>query len=189
MILRGDVLPPDVYKRQRSDVRAAMAAESRVRRVEICPGLRVYFESRQSLWFHLHEFLHATSWDEDAIREELSHINRLIPAEWGIVATAAADDADSNATQVIGGRWWLWVCGESLRARDIPQGDGATPLLGMRYLHFCVGPTLAMVLRMRRVDANVCVEWRGEVHCAALSRATRWAMASDLGAHSGVEGS
>jgi Protein of unknown function (DUF3501) len=190
MILREDVLPPEVYERQRLGLRAAMAAESRLRRVELRPGLHLYFESRQSLWFHLHELLHATSWNEAAIRQELSYVNQMVPAEWGLVATATGEvDTDFHAAQFIHGRWWLCLCGEPVGARDIPFGDGATALPGMRHLHFFVGPALATVLRMPRVEVSVCVEWRGQVHCVELSQGTRWAIALDLAAHSAVEAS
>jgi hypothetical protein len=188
MILRGEVLAPHVYARLRGSVRAAIAAESRVRRIEICPGLHLYFESRQSLWFHLHELLHVTAWDESAIREELSHINQLIPAECGLVATAASeDDLDRDALQMICGSWSLRVCGRPVKARDLPLRDGAAALPGIRHLFFGIGPVQVLLLKTPGLDLGVCVQSGGKAHCAALSEAARRAISSDLDVRSKVE--
>ncbi|MGA7983579.1 MAG: DUF3501 family protein [Burkholderiales bacterium] len=190
MILRGEVLPPEVYGRLRGGVRAAIAAESRVRRVEICPGLRLYFESRQSLWFHLHELLHATTWNEDAIREELVHINKLIPAERGLVATAASEeDAYGVGSGRIGGTWSLRLCGQLVRARDIPLQDIAATPPGVRHLFFRIHPVQALLLKTPGLEVDVCVESGGRVHWVLLSESARQTISSDLGVHSAVEAS
>lgn len=190
MILRGEVLSPDDYDRLRGGVRAAIAAESRVRRIEVCAGLHLYFESRQSLWFHLHELLHVTTWDESAIREELSHINQLIPAECGLVATAASqDDFDCNAFRMISGSWSLRLCGRPVKARDIPLRDGAAVLPGMRHLFFRIDPVQALLLKTPGLNVDVCVQSDGKAQCVALTEAARRAISSDLGVHSNVEAS
>jgi len=190
MILRGEVLSPDVYGGLRGGVRAAIAAESRVRRIEVCSGLHLYFESRQSLWFHLHELLHVTTWDESAILEELSHINQLIPAECGLVATAASeDDLDCNALRMICGSWSLSLCGRPVKARDIPLRDGAAVPLGMRHLFFGIDPVQALLLKIPGLNVDVCVQSDGKTHCVELSEVARRAIAADLGARSNVEAS
>ena len=187
MILRSEVLSPDTYGRLRGGVRAAIAAESRVRRVEVCPGLHLYFESRQSLWFHLHELLHATTWDERAIGEELAQINQLVPAERGLVATAVSDDDQVDAPGAIGGSWSLRLCGHSVRARDLSRQEGTAISRGMRHLFFGIDPVQALLLKMPGLDVDVCVKSAGEVHCVALTEATRQAVSSDLGVHSTFE--
>ena len=188
MILRGEVLPPDVYDRLRGGVRAAIAAESRVRRVEVCPGLHLYFESRQSLWFHLHELLHATTWDERAVSEELAQINQLIPAECGLVATAASEeDCRAGRPSPIGGFWSLRLCGQSVGARNLSGQDGAATFPGLRHLFFRFDPVQRLLLKLPGVDVDVCVESDGKMHCAALSEAGKQVISSDLGVHSRVE--
>jgi Protein of unknown function (DUF3501) len=190
VILRGHVLSPLAYERLRGGVRAAMALESRVRRVEICPGLQLYFESRQSLWFHLHELLHATTWNEEAIREELLHINQFIPAERGLVATAASeDDAGGDGPGAIGGTWSLRLCGQLVRARDISPQDSAAIPTAVRHLFFRIDPVQALLLKMPGLSVDVYVESGGKVRCAALSESARRAISSDLGLHSTVEAS
>lgn len=188
MILRGEVLSPDVYGRLRGGVRAAIAAESRVRRVEVRPGLHLYFESRHSLWFHLHELLHATTWDERAIAEELAQINRLIPAEFGLVATAASeDDGRIDPSSPIGGVWSLRMCGQSVRATDLSGQDGAATFSPMRHLFFPFDRVQGLLLNVPGLDVDVCVESGGRTHCVALSEACKEVVSADLGVHSRVQ--
>jgi hypothetical protein len=188
MILRGEVLSPDAYHRLRGDVRAVIAAQSRVRRVEVCPGLHLYFESRQSLWFHLHELLHATTWDERAIAEELAQINQLIPAECGLVATAASEeDGATGLPGPIGGAWSLRLCGQSVRARNLSGQDGAATFPGLRHLFFGIDPVQKLLLKLPGLDVDVCVESGGMMHCATLSEAGKRVICADLGVHSRVE--
>ena len=190
MILRADVLSPAAYEQVRGGVRAAMAMESRARRVEICPGLHLYFESRKSLWFHLHELLYATTWNEEAIREELLHINQLIPTERGLVATAACEeDVGGDGPGLIDGTWWLDLCGLLVRARDESPQEGAATGSGVRHLFFHIEPIQALLLKTPGLSADVCVESGDTVHCVPLSEPARRAISSDLGVHSTVEAS
>ena len=119
-----------------------------------------------------------------------SQINQLIPAERGLVATAACEeDFGGDGPGPIDGTWWLGLCGQLVRARDESPQDSAATGSGVRHLFFRIEPVQALLLQTPGLNVDVCVELGDTVHCVPLSEPARRAISSDLGVHSTVEAS
>jgi hypothetical protein len=86
-ITRADLLPMDVYGRERKTLRQNAVAVKQPRRVEVGPVATFYFENYQTMWLQVHEMLFIEKGGEAQIDDELSAYNPLIPKGKELVAT------------------------------------------------------------------------------------------------------
>src|ERR1700755_2146369 len=86
-ISRSDILPPTEYAAKRADLRKAVVARKRKRRVEVGPVATFYFECYETMLQQVQEMLHIEKGGEAQIADELSAYNPLIPKGNELVAT------------------------------------------------------------------------------------------------------
>ncbi len=86
-ITRDDILPMEVYGRERVERRRALVAMKRDRRVPVGPYAMFLFENYATMWQQIHEMLFIERGGEAQIEGELSAYNPLIPQGRELVAT------------------------------------------------------------------------------------------------------
>src|SRR4029453_17878958 len=87
VISRSDILPPNEYAAKRADLRKAVVARKRKRRVEVGPVATFYFECYETMLQQVQEMLHIEKGGEAQIEDELRAYNPLIPKGQELVAT------------------------------------------------------------------------------------------------------
>jgi hypothetical protein len=90
-----DVLGRDRYARERDAIRRRVIAHKRLRRLPVGDRVTILFEDRATIWYQTQEMLwveHIT--DLDAIREELSVYNALLPGPDELSATLMIEIED-----------------------------------------------------------------------------------------------
>ena len=86
-ITRADILPADVYGRERRSLRADIVEMKKLRRVAVGPFATFYFENYRTMWHQVHEMLFIEKGGEEQIADELRAYNPLIPKGSELVAT------------------------------------------------------------------------------------------------------
>jgi hypothetical protein len=86
-ISRSDILPPNEYAAKRMDLRKAVVARKRKRRVEVGPVATFYFECYETMLQQVQEMLHIEKGGEAQIEDELRAYNPLIPQGSELTAT------------------------------------------------------------------------------------------------------
>jgi hypothetical protein len=86
-ITRADILPLDVYGRERRALRADIVEMKKLRRVCVGPFATFYFENYRTMWHQVHEMLFIEKGGEAQIADELAAFNPLIPQGRELVAT------------------------------------------------------------------------------------------------------
>lgn len=86
-ITPADILPMDVYGRERAERRKAMTAIKRNRRIAVGPDATFYFESFDTMFHQVHEMLFIEKGGADQVPDELAAYNPLIPKGRELVAT------------------------------------------------------------------------------------------------------
>ena len=86
-ISRSDILPPNEYAAKRAELRKAVVALKRKRRVEVGPVATFYFECYETMLQQVQEMLHIEKGGEAQIEDELRAYNPLIPQGNELTAT------------------------------------------------------------------------------------------------------
>lgn len=103
-ITAADILPLDVYAKQRPETRKKMAALKKNRRVEVGPHVTFYFENFETMWLQVQEMLHIEKGGEEQLQDELAAYNPLIPKGRELVATFMIEIDDPDRRKRILGR-------------------------------------------------------------------------------------
>jgi hypothetical protein len=86
-ISRADILPPNEYAAKRGELRKAVVALKKRRRVEVGPVATFYFECYETMLQQVQEMLHIEKGGEAQIEDELRAYNPLIPQGSELTAT------------------------------------------------------------------------------------------------------
>ncbi len=78
-IQASDVLALDEYRARRKEIKAAVLAHKKPRRVEIGPVACCYFESYQTMLYQVQEMLYIEQGGEEQLADELAAYNPMIP--------------------------------------------------------------------------------------------------------------
>jgi hypothetical protein len=87
IVEKKDLLPPDVYSKNRKDLRNELLKFKKNRRVALGPYATFYFESYETMLGQIQEMLYIEKGGDDQLQDELSAYNPLIPKGKELVAT------------------------------------------------------------------------------------------------------
>jgi hypothetical protein len=86
-IVEADIVPPEVYARERTERRRALIPVKRNRRIEVGPYATFYFENFDTMLAQVHEMLHIEKGGAEQLPGELEAYNPLIPQGSELIAT------------------------------------------------------------------------------------------------------
>ena len=100
----ADILSRDTYEEARTDLRRRVMLDKSRRRIQLGPHCTVHFESRETLFYQVHEMLRVEgSWNRPgAVGDELDAYNPLIPQTGELSATLMLEyeTAEERATEL-----------------------------------------------------------------------------------------
>ena len=187
---RGDILPLDVYARERGALRQDMTAIKRARRVHVGPIATFYFENYRTMWHQVHEMLLIEKGGEAQIDDELRAYNPLVPKGRELVATVMLEIEDpelrARRLRELGGietRMFLEIDGTRIAARpeaevERTKSDGKTS--SVHFVHFDFTPELIERFRAPGARATLGIDHPRYGHMAILPEETRQALAGDF---------
>lgn len=189
-ITKADILPAEVYARERDQRRKAILPLKRARRVEVGPFATFYFENFETMFQQIHEMLHIEKGGEDQIADELAAYNPLIPQGDELIATLMLeiDDPVRRAEVLrqltfIERTVYLEIGGERIGAEsetevDRTKDDGKTS--SIHFLRFRL--TAAQIAKFKEAAVPVVLGIGHENygHMASMPAAARAALVKDL---------
>ncbi len=189
-ISRTDILPLEVYAKERAELRQNMVAIKRDRRVEVGPFATFHFESFQTMWHQVHEMLLIEKGGEAQIEDELRAYNPLVPQGDELVATVMFEIEDpvrrARVLSELGGieqHIFLDVEGERVCARpesEVERTTAAGKTSSVHFVHFPL--TRAEIQRLKRPGARLVLgfDHPNYQHMAVLPESVRQALAADV---------
>lgn len=191
-ITRDDILPLDQYAKVRDERRRRMAELKRNRRVHVGPDVTFYFENFETMLHQVHEMLIVEKGGEEQIEDELRAYNPLVPNGSNLVATMMIeiDDAlrrDRVLRELGGVENTVILSFAEHQTRAVPEADveRTTPdgkTSSVHFFKFPLSPAQAAAFRTPGTRAVLAITHPHYDHMAALSEATRAALAADLDA-------
>ena len=86
-ILKEDIMPLDIYTKQRKELRKNIVEFKKDRRVSLGPYATFYFESYETMLAQVQEMLYIEKGGDDQLKDELTAYNPLIPNGQELIAT------------------------------------------------------------------------------------------------------
>jgi len=191
IIERSDILPYEVYAKERKERRAAITAMKKHRRVSVGPYATFYFENYETMFQQVHEMLHIEKGGEEQIADELAAYNPLIPKGDELVATLMfeIDDEirrDKELRRLTGVEDHIYIDVGGLRVTAVvPEGDvertkadGKTS--SVHFLHFPFKLQEIEKFRDPATQVLIAIAHPNYGHMAMMSPETRAALAADF---------
>ena len=145
-ILKEDIMPLDIYTKQRKELRKNIVEFKKDRRISLGPYATFYFESYETMLAQVQEMLYIEKGGDDQLKDELTAYNPLIPKGQELVATLMfeIDNPVSRAAFLgkVGGieeKVFLKIDGEIVKAipeEDVDRTSAEGKASSVQFIHF-----------------------------------------------------
>ena len=145
-IQKSDIMPLDVYIKQRKDLRKNIVEFKKNRRVSLGPYATFYFESFETMLAQVQEMLHIEKGGDEQLNDELIAYNPLVPDGKELIATLMfeIDNPISRATFLgkVGGieeKIFMKIGGEFVNAvpeTDVDRTSSEGKASSVQFIHF-----------------------------------------------------
>tara|TARA_B100001093_G_scaffold358244_1_gene342834 strand:+ start:426 stop:1022 length:597 start_codon:yes stop_codon:yes gene_type:complete len=146
IIQKDDIMPLDIYTKQRKELRKNIVEFKKNRRVSLGPYATFYFESFETMLAQVQEMLYIEKGGEDQLKDELIAYNPLIPNGKELIATLMfeIDNPVSRATFLgkVGGieeRVFMKVDDQVIKAvpeEDVDRTSAEGKASSVQFIHF-----------------------------------------------------
>ena len=145
-IQKQDILPLDLYTKQRKELRKNIVEFKKYRRISVGPYATFYFESYETMLAQVQEMLYIEKGGEEQLKDELTAYNPLIPNGKELIATLMfeIDNPISRATFLakVGGienHVFLKIDGDVIKAipeEDVDRTSSEGKASSVQFVHF-----------------------------------------------------
>jgi len=146
LIQKEDIMPIDVYTKQRKELRKSIVEYKKDRRVQLGPYATFYFESYETMLAQVQEMLYIEKGGDEQLKDELSAYNPLVPNGKELTATLMfeIDNPVSRATFLgkVGGieeKVYMKVDGDLIKAvpeEDVDRTSAEGKASSVQFIHF-----------------------------------------------------
>ena len=145
-IQKDDIMPLDIYTKQRKELRKNIVEFKKNRRVSLGPYATFYFESYETMLAQVQEMLYIEKGGDEQLNDELVAYNPLIPNGKELTATLMfeIDNPVSRASFLakVGGieeRVFIKIDGEKIKAvpeEDVDRTSSQGKASSVQFIHF-----------------------------------------------------
>ena len=146
LIQKEDIIPLDVYTKQRKELRKSILEFKKNRRVPLGPYATFYFESYETMLAQVQEMLYIEKGGDEQLKDELSAYNPLVPNGKELTATLMfeIDNPVTRATFLgkVGGieeKVYMKVDGDLIKAvpeEDVDRTSAEGKASSVQFIHF-----------------------------------------------------
>ena len=145
-IQKEDIMPLDVYTKNRGELRKSIVDFKKNRRIALGPYATFYFESYETMLAQVQEMLYIEKGGDEQLNDELTAYNPLVPNGQELTATLMfeIDNPVSRATFLgkVGGiekKVYMKVDGELVKAvpeEDVDRTSAEGKASSVQFIHF-----------------------------------------------------
>ena len=146
LIEKNDIIPLDVYTRERKEIRKKIVEFKKNRRIPLGPYATFYFESFETMLAQVQEMLYIEKGGDEQLKDELAAYNPLVPNGKELTATLMfeIDNPVSRATFLgkVGGiekKVYMKVDGDLINAvpeEDVDRTSAEGKASSVQFIHF-----------------------------------------------------
>ena len=146
VVEKKDLLAPDIYEKNRKQIRKELVEFKKTRRVALGPYATFYFENFETMLGQIQEMLHIEKGGDNQLKDELEAYNPLIPKGKELVATLMFE-IDNPITRAdflgkVGGieqHVYIKIKNEKIKAiaeKDLDRTSSEGKASSVQFLHF-----------------------------------------------------
>lgn len=189
-ITPADLLPPEVYARERDERRRVLIPIKRNRRVEVGPFVTFYFESFTTMLAQVQEMLHIERGGDEQIAGELETYNPLVPQGRELIATMMIEidePARRQATLMklsgIENCTWLKIGSSRIAGTPTDYADRTTPegkTSSVHWVRFSLSSPDIAAFRQPESEVILGISHDNYGHMAVVTSEKRTELANDF---------
>ena len=189
-ILKEDIMPLDIYTKQRKELRKNIVEFKKDRRISLGPYATFYFESYETMLAQVQEMLYIEKGGDDQLKDELTAYNPLIPNGKELVATLMfeIDNPVSRATFLgkVGGieeKVFMKIDGEIVKAipeEDVDRTSAEGKASSVQFIHFKFNETQIEKFKSGSLHVELGIDHDEYSHTTKLTETTLKSLSIDF---------
>ena len=189
-IQKNDIMPLDIYTKQRKELRKNIVEFKKNRRVSLGPYATFYFESFETMLAQVQEMLYIEKGGDDQLKDELTAYNPLIPNGKELVATLMfeIDNPVSRATFLssVGGieeKVFMKIDGEVVKAipeKDVDRTSADGKASSVQFIHFKFNDLQIEKFKSGSSQVEITIDHKEYSHATKLSDETMKSLILDF---------
>ena len=189
-IHKQDILPLDIYTKQRRELRKKIVQFKKDRRISLGPYATFYFESYETMLAQVQEMLYIEKGGDEQLKDELSAYNPLIPNGRELIATLMfeIDNPVSRATFLskVGGiekNVFMKIDGDKVKAvpeEDVDRTSSEGKASSVQFIHFKLNDSQINKFKSSSQNIEIGIDHKEYSHTAKLSNTTINSLSADF---------
>tara|TARA_A100000164_G_scaffold368197_1_gene391122 strand:- start:166 stop:759 length:594 start_codon:yes stop_codon:yes gene_type:complete len=179
-ILKSDIMPLDIYIKNRKELRKNIVSFKKNRRIALGPYATFYFENYETMLAQVQEMLYIEKGGDEQLQDELTAYNPLIPNGKELTATLMfeIDNPVSRAAFLgrVGGieqMVFMKVDGEIIKAlpeEDVDRTSADGKASSVQFVHFNFSDEQIQKFKLKDVDIELGMDHKEYSHTTKLTR-------------------
>ena len=189
-IQKEDIMPLDIYTKQRRELRKNILEFKKNRRISLGPYATFYFESYETMLAQVHEMLYIEKGGVEQLKDELTAYNPLIPTGKELIATLMfeIDNPISRAAFLgkVGGieeKVFMKIDGEIVKAipeEDVDRTSADGKASSVQFIHFKFNDQQIEKFKSSSLDVQLGIDHKEYSHATKLTDITIKSLSEDF---------
>ena len=189
-IQKKDIMPLDIYIKQRRELRKNIVEFKKNRRISLGPYATFYFESYETMLAQVQEMLYIEKGGEDQLKDELEAYNPLIPNGKELIATLMfeIDNPVSRAAFLskVGGiekKVFMKIDGDVIKAlaeEDVDRTSADGKASSVQFIHFKFNDAQIQKFKSGSLLIELGIEHKEYSHTTKLTNENIKSLAADF---------
>ena len=189
-IQKIDIMPLDIYTKQRKELRKNIVEFKKNRRVSVGPYATFYFESYETMLAQVQEMLYIEKGGDEQLKDELTAYNPLIPDGKELIATLMfeIDNPVSRSAFLgkVGGieqNVFMKVDGEIIKAIpefDVDRTSADGKASSVQFIHFKFNDKQIEKFKLSSLNVEIGIDHKEYSHTTKLKDMTIKSLSADF---------
>ena len=189
-IQKQDIMPLDVYIKNRRELRKSIVDFKKNRRIALGPYATFYFESYETMLAQVQEMLYIEKGGDEQLKDELSAYNPLIPNGKELTATLMfeIDNPISRAAFLgkVGGieeKVFMKINGEKIKAipeEDVDRTSSGGKASSVQFIHFNFSDDQIAKFISEKIEVEIGIDHKEYSHTTKLSVENKKSLSADF---------
>ena len=189
-IKKQDIMPLDVYIKNRKELRKSIVEFKKDRRIALGPYATFYFESYETMLAQVQEILYIEKGGDEQLKDELEAYNPLVPNGKELTATLMfeIDNPVSRAAFLskVGGiedKVFMKIDGETIKAiaeEDVDRTSVSGKASSVQFIHFKFNEQQINKIKSNELKIEIGINHEEYSHTTVLSDPTVKSLLADF---------
>ena len=189
-IQKQDIMPLDLYIKQRKNLRKDIVEFKKNRRIALGPYATFYFESYETMLAQVQEMLYIEKGGDEQLKDELIAYNPLIPNGKELIATLMfeIDNPVSRAAFLgkVGGiekNVFIKIDGDKIKAvpeEDVDRTSSDGKASSVQFIHFKLSDDQITKFKLCSQDVEIGIDHKEYSHTTKLTNLTMKSLSADF---------